>query len=68
MQFTNLSDGKTDGLALFYIKDGTIYPIGLTKDQATMLDISVAVLGTIAVSFKNPIGKAVSLLDEGARR
>lgn len=68
MNLVNLSDGKSDGLAVFYIKDGNIYPIGLTEEQATMLDVGIAIVGNIVVDFKNPIGEAVSLLDKWARR
>ena len=64
MKLANLSDGKTDGIALFYVKDGNICPICLTEEQATMLDIGIAIVGDIVVDFKNPIGRAVSLLDK----
>ena len=41
MKFKNLSDGTTDGFALFYMKDGLLHAVGLAKDQATMLDILI---------------------------
>jgi len=38
----NLSDGKTDGIVLFYLKDKKLYPIALTKEQVDMLDITIS--------------------------
>jgi hypothetical protein len=48
-EFTNLSDGNSDGIVLFYMKEGMLYPVLLNKDQAEMLDI------TIAAPFKSKL-------------
>ncbi len=53
-KLTNLSvpkdDGTiTDGFLVLYVKDGKVRPIGLSNDQAEMLDIS------LALPFKEPI-------------
>lgn len=37
----NLSDGKSDGICIFYVKDGGIYPVVLSEQQAELLDIGV---------------------------
>jgi len=42
-KWTNISDGKSNGFVLFYMKDGMLHPVLLTKDQADMLDISIAI-------------------------
>jgi len=42
-EFTNLSDGNSDGIVLFYMKEGMLYPVLLNKDQVEMLDIAIAV-------------------------
>lgn len=64
MEYRNLSNGETDGLALFYVKDKTSYPVYLTQEQADMLDMMVgmAISGKCVVDFKNPLGKVKSLL------
>jgi hypothetical protein len=60
--FSNLSNGKTDGLVLFYVKDQISYPVYLTQDQAEMLDMmfGMAFSGKYVVDFKNPLGKVKS--------
>ncbi len=40
-KYQNLSDGKSDGFILLYVQDGKVKPIGLTQDQASMLDLSL---------------------------
>ena len=60
----NMSDGKTDGLALMYLKNGTLYPVGLTRDQLEALDliIGVAIQNKIHIFTEQPMGKAISVL------
>lgn len=36
-----MSDGKTDGIALTYIKDGTMYPMGLNQDEIDLLNLTL---------------------------
>ena len=42
MKFKNLSDGKTDGIVLFYMKNEKLHPVGLSEEQAMMLDVLLA--------------------------
>ena len=42
-KYENLSNGTSDGIVLFYMKDGKLKPIALTKDQADMLDVSLKI-------------------------
>lgn len=64
MELKNMSDGKSDGLALVYVKDGTIYPVGLTQDQLDAIDlmIGVAMQNKLSVFTDKPMGKATSVL------
>ena len=40
----NISDGVSkDGFVVLFMKDGKIRPVMLTKDQATLLNISLSV-------------------------
>ena len=42
----NLSDGKSDGIVLFYLKDKKLYSVLLPREQAEVLDIALgAILG-----------------------
>ena len=43
MNFNNLSDGKSDGIVLFYMKDGKLKPIGLVQEQAEALDLIIMI-------------------------
>ena len=43
MAWNNISDGKTDGFVLMYMKNGLLRAVALTQEQADMLDISVEV-------------------------
>jgi hypothetical protein len=40
----NLSDGTTDGFALFYIKDGKLCSVVLNQDQKEMLDLTLSMV------------------------
>jgi len=44
MTLENLSDGKSDGFALFYLKDGKLNSVMLTEDQVTALDLMLKVV------------------------
>lgn len=49
-----------DKFALFYIKDGLLYPVILTEEQSTMLQLTAQ--GIVANNVKllnQPIGKAI---------
>lgn len=41
-KFTNISDGTSDGIVFFYMKDKMLYPILINKEQAEMLDVVIA--------------------------
>ena len=43
MNFNNLSDGKSDGIVLFYMKDVKLKPIGLVQEQAEALDLIIMI-------------------------
>lgn len=54
----NFSDGKSDGLALFYVKDGVVYPIAIRKEELELLDMMIASMITQASPIMDvPIGK-----------
>lgn len=40
-KYKNISDGESDGLGLVYMKDGKLHSVGLTQDQADMLDLTI---------------------------
>jgi hypothetical protein len=62
---SNMSDGTKDGLALFYIRDKTVYPVALTQEQVDMLDLVLAAaLRTIKVVENKPVGKATNLINK----
>lgn len=42
-KYKNLSDGVSDGIVLFYMKNKMLYPVMITKDQVEMLDLIIAV-------------------------
>lgn len=58
-----LSDGKSDGIALSYVKDGNIYPVALEKEQVEMLDITIAMAlqGKLSVVKSKQIGQVCDL-------
>ena len=62
----NLSDGKSDGIVIMYCKSGTIYPVGLNKDQVEMLDLSLGICfqGVLQVFGDKPMGQ-ISILKKG---
>jgi hypothetical protein len=53
-----------DGLYPVYLKDGRIYPVGLTAEQYEIWKISTRLLpGKIHVFFDKPMGEAVNLVE-----
>lgn len=40
----NLSDGKSDGIVLFYLKDKKLYGVLLPREQAEVPDITLGVI------------------------
>jgi hypothetical protein len=69
MNLTNMSDGKKDGLAIMYVKDGSIYPVGLNEEQLTMLDLllPMAFENGVNVVSTSPLATVVNLFDKGAK-
>ena len=48
-----------DGLVLMYLKDGVIYPCGISKEQNEILqNIVTGMLGKIYVYKDKPVGEA----------
>ena len=39
----NLSDGKEDGIVLFYNRGGELYPVILNEEQRDMLEITLSI-------------------------
>lgn len=56
--------GIKDGLVLMYVLDGTLYPVGLTKEQAQLFLIAISALDTLHVMTSHPQGKAANLLEQ----
>lgn len=51
-----------DGIALMYIKEGTLYPVAMTAEQHQMLTMLVAgICKPLHVMTEFPQGKAVNL-------
>lgn len=50
-----------DGVVLFYCKDETLYPIGLTEEQHELLQITARLFAPLKVAFERPQGKVVNL-------
>ena len=40
--YKNLSDGKSNGIVLFYMQEGVLYPVALSGEQVEILDLSIA--------------------------
>jgi len=61
-----MSDGKSDGIILMYVKDGVVYPVGLTKSQLEMLNLAIGIglNGRLTVFEDKPIGAVVDLTRE----
>lgn len=59
-----LSDGISDGLALTYVKDGVMYPVGLTQEQVENLEIilTAALNKKINVFTDCPIANVAPLI------
>lgn len=67
MELKVLSDGKKDGIALTYVKDGVLYPVGLTKEQVERLEIMLGVVleNKLSVIINKPLGNVTSLIEGG---
>ena len=53
-----------DGLVLFYLEKGILYPVGLTKEQQQAWELlQKAIPGTIHVAKNLPQGQAANLLE-----
>lgn len=59
----NLSDNGSDGIALFYVKNGILYPIGMSNEEANLLDVGISALlpNKLKVIFDMPLGKVMEL-------
>ena len=58
----NLSDGKSDGIGLVYIKNGTAYPVGIATTEYELLDaLFGSIVTTVTVVHDHPIGEVVPL-------
>ena len=44
LKLSNLSNGESDGLVMFYMKDGKVKPIALNEDQYNMLDVTIGAI------------------------
>lgn len=63
--YENIRKGKgenmQDGLVLMYMKDGVLYPVGLTNEEFKLLQDLGRVFEPLAVIFDRPQGKAINL-------
>ncbi|MBB3132172.1 hypothetical protein FHS19_006899 [Paenibacillus rhizosphaerae] len=50
-----------DQPVLFYCKDGTLYPVSLTREQQEMFEMTVSLLSPLKVIFDKPQGQAIKL-------
>ncbi|HEY8805699.1 MAG TPA: hypothetical protein VIM42_11460 [Clostridium sp.] len=54
-----------DGLALFYIKDDTLYPVAMTKEQVDVFEMLQGLIpGKLRVCSDKPQGSAINLIDK----
>ena len=51
-------------VVLMYVLDGTVYPVALTEEQDTILQMTAGLFSPLKVLKDHPQGKAVNLLDE----
>lgn len=58
----NMTDGKSDGLMLAYVKDGVVYPIALSEENLEMLDLTIGMMLKEITLINKPMGKVISLL------
>jgi hypothetical protein len=60
-----LSDGKSDGVVLMYAKNGVLYPVALTEEQASMLSLTIGLSlnGKLNVISDKPQGNMISLIN-----
>ena len=41
--FNNLSDGESNGIVLFYMRDKVLFPVALSEEQANALDLTISI-------------------------
>jgi hypothetical protein len=63
----NMTDGKKDGLALVYAKDGIVYPIALNEEQLEILDITLGMSLKEIKLINKPIGKVINLIEKDTK-
>lgn len=52
-----------DGVVLFYCKDGVLYPVALTEEQNSMLQLTAKIFEPLQV-VNIPQGPAINLTDK----
>lgn len=52
-----------DGIYPVYVKDGTIYPLGLTAEQKEMFDFYMKVMPGTLTAINKPMGRAINVVD-----
>ena len=69
-KYINLSNGKSDGFVLFYVKDGIIYPVLLREQQAQAVDmmLGIAIEGKVALALNKPQGTLKELTKEDIKK
>ena len=55
-----------DCVSLVYVKDGKIYPVGMTLEQHELLQRLVKVFEPLHVLTKYPMGDAVNIIERMA--
>ncbi|MCW6059747.1 hypothetical protein LAV35_03755 [Clostridium sporogenes] len=63
----NMADGKKDGLALVYAKDGIVYPIALNEEQLEILNITLGMSLKEIKLINKPIGKVINLIEKDTK-
>ncbi|NFM72479.1 hypothetical protein FDB95_12940 [Clostridium botulinum] len=63
----NMTDGKKDGLALVYVKNGEVYPIALNEEQLEILDITLGISLKEIKLINKPIGKVINLIEKDTK-
>lgn len=60
-----------DGVVLMYVKDGTVYPVALTKEQSEMLPVAMQILcgpQSLKVLIDYPVGEAIRFEEAEAQK
>jgi hypothetical protein len=53
-----------DGAVLMYMKDNVLYPVAMSEEQWTMLQMTANIFAPLKVVFDKPQGKAVNLMPD----